>query len=56
MNNGHEECAAAIVAAAPSRAAAAKQDDAGQSAVDLARANDFGGVARRIGAAIDTLG
>ena len=56
MNSGHEECAAAIVAASPSRAATAKQDDAGQSAVDLARANDFGGVARRIGAAIDALG
>lgn len=53
LANGHEHCGAALLARAPSRAAATAATAAGETACDLARASDFGGVARRIGAAID---
>ena len=55
LSGGHEPVADVLVAAAPSRAACLLETDDGQTAVDLARSNDFGGISRRIGKAIDGL-
>ena len=53
LANGHEHCGTALLGRAPSRAAAMAPAAGGETAVDLARAGDFGGVFRRLGAAIE---
>lgn len=53
MNGGHEHCAEALLPSAPSREAALHRTDEGHTALDLARNNDFAGIARRMAKAID---
>ena len=49
---GHEEVARALIAAAEPSSLELRTARAGQTALDLAKANDFGPIARRLAAEI----